>query len=216
MLRPVDFFDQTSVDRTAAADCLFNDVPLSFTVTAVIFTIQFLRWKKTWITLEDNLVIIERNTLKRYKNTIAVENISAVNIERNIFERLVGTYKIKIDTGSMTTAAKTDVAIVFKEKDAVIFRKSVLEKMTEIKDRINYDGEFRHQEYEKRYAEAVSPETHPDRLFDETAGGRKVFHSSKKDMMMHAIYTLPVISLIIAVSGAAAGSWYIVSDFGHL
>lgn len=180
-------------------------------VTAVIFTIQFLRWKKTWITLEDNLVIIERNTLKRYKNTIAVENISAVNIERNIFERLVGTYKIKIDTGSMTTAAKTDVVIVFKEKDAVIFRKSVLEKMTEIKDRINYDGEFRHQEYEKRYAEAVSPETHPDRLFDETAGGRKVFHSSKKDMMMHAIYTLPVISLIIAVSGAAAGSWYIAS-----
>lgn len=37
MLGPVYFFDQTSVDRAAAADCQFNDVPLFFTVTAVIF-----------------------------------------------------------------------------------------------------------------------------------------------------------------------------------
>ena len=30
---------------------------------------SFLRWRKTWIILEDNLVIIERNTLKRGART---------------------------------------------------------------------------------------------------------------------------------------------------
>ena len=182
-----------------------------FAVTAVILIIQFLRWKKTWIILEDNLVIIERNTINRYKNTIAVEKISAVNMERNIFERLVGTYKIKIDTGSMTTAATTDVAIVLKEKDAVRFRKQVLEKMARVKDRINFEAEAEGTGHEEGHVAAVSPETHPDRLFDETAGGRRVFHSSKKDMLMHAIYTLPVISLLVAICGIAAGSWYIAS-----
>ena len=35
-------------------------------------------------------MIIEMNTLKRSKNTIAIENISAVNMERNLFERMAG------------------------------------------------------------------------------------------------------------------------------
>ncbi len=183
-------------------------------VTAVILTIQFIKWKKTWIMLEDNLVIIERNTLKRYKNTIAVENISAVNMERNIFERLVGTYKIKMDTSSMTTAATTDVSIVLKEKEAVLFRKSVLEKIAKVKG-LSETKNTSNFNLESVNSEAVSPETHPDRLFDETEAGRKVFHSSKKDMVMHALYTLPVISLLTAVTGIAAGAWYIAS-FGFM
>ena len=82
-------------------------------VTLIVLFIQFLIWRKTWITIEDNLVIVERNTLKKVKNTIAIENISAVNMERNLFERIVGTYRIKMDTNSLTTAGETDISIVF-------------------------------------------------------------------------------------------------------
>lgn len=176
-------------------------------LTVAVLCFSFFRWRKTWIILDDNLVIIERNTLKKYKNTIAVENISAVNMEQNLFERLVGTYKIKMDTGSMTTANKTDVAIVLKEADAIRFRKAVLEKISEVKGTgqrgLTEDSSKIHQET------AVSPETHPDRLFDESAGGRKVFHSDKKDMLMHAVYTMPLISLFIAAAGVSGGIWYI-------
>lgn len=176
-------------------------------LTVIILAVQFFRWRKTWIILEENLVIIERNTLKRYKNTIAVENISAVNMERNLFERLVGTYKIKMDTNSLTTANTTDVAIVLKEAQAVLFRKAVLEKISEIK-RMNGRTQS-----DTAPEAAVSPETHPDRLFDESAGGRRVFHSSTKDMLKHALYTMPLISLFIAAAGVAGGIWYI-SAFG--
>ena len=102
-------------------------------ISLIVFGIQFLRWRKTWIILEDNLVIIEKNTLNRKKNTIAVENISAVNMERNLFERIVGTYRIKLDTNSMTTANETDVSIVFREDLAVEFRKTLLAKMNSAK-----------------------------------------------------------------------------------
>ena len=58
-------------------------------LTACVLIFQFLRWRKTWVILDDNLIIIERNTLRKVKNTIAIENISEVNMERNLFERLV-------------------------------------------------------------------------------------------------------------------------------
>ena len=102
-------------------------------ITLIVLGTQFLRWRKTWIILEDNLVIIERNTLKRSKNTIAIENISAVNMERNLFERMAGTYRIKLDTSSMTTAGKTDVSMVFRTDIAIAFRKTLIDRINMVK-----------------------------------------------------------------------------------
>lgn len=168
-------------------------------LTLIVLAIQFFRWRKTWIILEDNLVIIERNTLKKYKNTISIENISAVNMERNLFERLVGTYRIKMDTNSMTTASKTDVSIVFREDLAIEFRKTLIERINALKGNVN--------------TPALSVERQPDELFKSGEEGRKVFHSTPKDMLLHAFYAMPLFSLIIAVAGIGFAAWY-VSSFG--
>lgn len=170
-------------------------------ITLIVLGIQFFRWRKTWIILEDNLVIVERNTLKKYRNTIAIENISAVNMERNLFERIVGTYRLKMDTNSMTTANKTDVSIVFREDVAIEFRKTVLERMSRLKG----GGSEK----------ALSAERQPDRLAADETCGREIFHCSPKDMVKHALYTLPVFSLIIVVLGIGAVIWYSAS-FGFM
>lgn len=170
-------------------------------ISLIVFGIQFLRWRKTWIILEDNLVIIEKNTLNRKKNTIAVENISAVNMERNLFERIVGTYRIKLDTNSMTTANETDVSIVFREDLAIEFRKTLLAKMNAAKGNTEEP--------------AVSEERQPDQLTFAVASGKKVFHYGSKDMLKHAFYTLPVFSLVIAVLGFGFAGWYIIK-FGFI
>ena len=167
-------------------------------VTLLVFIFQFLRWRKTWITLDENLIIIERNTLKRVKNTIAVENISAVNMERNLFERVVGTSRIKMDTNSLTTAGKTDVSIVFRRDKAAAFRKAVLEKMYEVK---NFS--------EDRTAQAE------ERQQDESAfgAGKKVFRYTPKDMAAHCFYTASVFSLLLTLGGIFFVVWY-VSAYG--
>lgn len=170
-------------------------------ITIGIFGFQFFRWRKTWISLEDNLVIIERNTLRKIKNTIAIENISAVNMERNLFERVVGTYKIKMDTNSLSTANETDVSIVFSEDMAIEFRRLVLERINALKG----NGE----------TPALSEERTPDEIFEEKAEGKKVFHCSTKDMFMHALYSMPLFSLIISIAGIAGAMVYI-SYFGWL
>ena len=76
------------------------------------------RWYKTSITVKDGTVTIERRTLNHYVNAIAVQNISNINLEQNLFEILMGTYKLKLDTNSLSTASTTDVKIALKKKDA--------------------------------------------------------------------------------------------------
>ena len=170
-------------------------------LTFVVLFVQFLIWRKTWITIEDNLVIVERNTLKRVKNTIAIENISAVNMERNLFQRIVGTYRIKMDTNSLTTANETDISIVFSEKMAIGFRKLILERMNALKG--NTD------------TKALSEERQPDQLFESKMEGKKFFHSGALDMIKHGFYTLPLFSLVISIVGIGFMIWF-VTNYGFV
>lgn len=86
------------------------------------FAWHYLIWSRTYISIQDNALVIEKNTLNRKKNTIGIPNISNVNLEQNLFEMALGTCKLKLDTNTLTTANETDVNIVLKKKDAEKFR----------------------------------------------------------------------------------------------
>lgn len=172
-------------------------------LTVVVLSLQFFRWRKTWVTLDDNLIIVERDTLKKVKNTITIENISAVNMERNLFERIVGTYRIKIDTNSLTTAGKTDISIVFGYEKAVAFRDAVLHKMKEVKG------------VEKAEKKAEKAETASQQTWKEPENG-EVFRYKAKDMAAHCFYTASVFSLLITLGGIGLFIWYVNSyGFGQ-
>ena len=132
-------------------------------LTLLVFLWQFLRWRKTLITLDGNLIIIERNTLNKKKSTIAIENVSAVNMERNLFERIVGTYRLKLDTNSMTTANKTDVSIVLREDVALAFRQLIIARMNILKG-----GQGQ-----------MAEERQPDKLTQAAREGIRVLHCGK-------------------------------------
>lgn len=85
----------------------------------VILVYQIIVWAKTWITIGENSIVIERNTkISRKKNTIGIANISNVNVEQGLFAMLLGTCKLKLDTNSLSTANATDVIIVLKKSEA--------------------------------------------------------------------------------------------------
>lgn len=113
-----------------------NDFKIVLIVLAVIvgiLTIIFLycvnMWRKTWISIEEDAIVIERKTMFKVKNTIGIQNISNINLEQNILERIIGTYKIKMDTNSKTTADKTDVRIVLSKEMAMKFKEEVMLRM---------------------------------------------------------------------------------------
>lgn len=88
-------------------------------IIVIILVWQIIVWAKTWITIGESSIIIERNTkISRKKNTIGIANISNVNLEQGLLAMLLGTCKLKLDTNSLSTANATDVTIVLKKNQA--------------------------------------------------------------------------------------------------
>lgn len=137
---------------------------------AIIVGVQVFRWSKTYISIQEQAIVIEVNTLKQKKNTIGVKNISNINVEQNLFERLVGTATVKMDTNSMSTADQTDVKIVLKKETADQFRERVLRMMGEL--------------------EAVSEDEMMNSDEMDTQAGAGV-----EDMLIQGIFSLRLISI---------------------
>lgn len=100
-----------------------------FIITIILFTYQWMVWRKTYIIVEDQTIIVQRLTLNMKENTYGIKNISNVNLEQNLFEMVMGTYKIKIDTNSRTTADKTDIKIILAKDKAIEFKNFVMTQM---------------------------------------------------------------------------------------
>ncbi len=119
----------TSEDISALTD---RSLLILLSVTALLlFSVlsQVFVWSKTYISIEENAVVIEKGSINKKKNTIGIRNISNINLEQNLLEMILGTCKVKLDTNSLSTADSTDVKIVLKKADALWFQQTVTEKL---------------------------------------------------------------------------------------
>ena len=123
----IDLLEEPVTDETLRYT-LFAGGGLLLALLLVVFY-QFLVWRKTFVYFEGNTIVVERNTINRKKSTYSLANISNVNMEQNLFEMLIHTKRIKLDTDSFSTADQTDISIVFSEQKAQAFRTEVLSRM---------------------------------------------------------------------------------------
>ena len=92
---------------------------------------RYLIWSKTWISIQDDSLVYEKNTFTKKVNTIGIQSISNINMEQNILERILGTCKVKLDTNSLTTANQNDLAIVLKKSHALELKQYLLSIVSE-------------------------------------------------------------------------------------
>ncbi len=106
---------------------------LSLSVAAgVAFAVwNFIRWYKTVFYIDGGYLVVEKNTLMRRVSRVPLASISTVNLERNLFERFVGTAKIKLDINSSVTANSTDFVFVLPLEKAQAFEKEILRRKSE-------------------------------------------------------------------------------------
>ena len=102
----------------------------------VIVAWNILRWWKTPLTIKGDILIYERRTLNRLSNNISMSKISNINLEQNLFEMIMGTYTLKIDTSSLTTADNTDLEFVLKKEQAYWVKNYIVE-MTHREDKLD-------------------------------------------------------------------------------
>ena len=164
----------------AESDTSMGEVLLLIGILAaglvIVLGWQTLIWAKTYISIQDNVLIVERNTLNRKRNTIGLSNISNVNLEQNVLEMIFGTCKVKLDTNSLSTADETDVKIVLKKADAEWFRRVVL-------------GE----------AEVQQAEAEPN-LQSSNPQSRNGYTGSMGDIVLHGLFSIHISSVIFLIA----------------
>jgi len=80
-----------------------------------------LRWSKTFFYIDSGYLVVEKRTIMQRSSRLPLDSISTVNLERSLFERIVGTAKIKLDINSAATANKTDFVFVLPLAKAKTF-----------------------------------------------------------------------------------------------
>ncbi len=83
-------------------------------------------WKRTTFYIDGVDFVYERRTMFRASSRLPIQNIAVVNVERNIFERLIGTAKVKIDLNSSRTANSTDFKFVLRERQALELKEKLM------------------------------------------------------------------------------------------
>ncbi len=100
-----------------------NIVVALLLVAGVVWLI--LRWSKTVFYIDSGYLVVERRTLMHRTSRLPLGSISTVNLERSVFERVVGTAKIKLDINSAVTANKTDFIFVLPLEKAKAFEREL-------------------------------------------------------------------------------------------
>ena len=170
-------------------------------ILLIIFLWQVNRWYRTTLTIQDGTITSARATLNRRVNTIAIANISNINLEQNLFERLVGTYRMKMDTNSLSTADTTDLELVLKKKDAEEVKHLILTMLKEIQgEETNEEGVLQTETLDGGMNNNVQSGMQQSVFdeFDVEHGNYDVVYSFK-EIMVNGWITSSVIEILVAV-----------------
>ncbi|MBR3802230.1 MAG: PH domain-containing protein [Clostridia bacterium] len=121
--RGVSFSELLRYSAVGRIPAPVNIVVALLLIVLVVWLI--LRWSRTVFYIESGYLIVEKRTLMHRSSRLPLSSISTVNLERSLFERIVGTAKIKLDINSAATANKTDFIFVLPLAKAKAFEQEL-------------------------------------------------------------------------------------------
>lgn len=119
------------LSRITSGD-IYPAVLAAVLAAGIVFVVwTFIRWRKTLFYIESGHLVVEKNMLMHRVSRVPLGSISTVNLERNLFERVAGTAKVKLDINSSVTANSTDFVFVLSLAKAQAFEKEILRLRSE-------------------------------------------------------------------------------------
>jgi len=109
---------------------------------AVFAFFSWLQWRNIWVSAEDNTLIYESGIISKKRVTIPFSKINTIDMGRNLFQRLFGTCRLKVDTGAIDngTEKKAEMNIVFSLKDAEEFRRYIMNRSAQDEQELRQAG----------------------------------------------------------------------------
>lgn len=107
---------------------IYMIITIVIIILLLIFTVIFwISWKNTYLSFNNDSLIIERGKLFKRVTTIHLADIATINIKRNILEKIIGTSNIKIDLN--TNEETYNGKLVFKQTKALEIKNEILSRM---------------------------------------------------------------------------------------
>ncbi len=136
-LETEDFSDTGIFSGMGAFEALIA-IAVVLALLLLVLLFNFLRWRKTYIIIDDENLIVNKNFLINKKSTtVRLSSIATVNFQQGIPERIFGTYKLQVDINSSVTADTTDFNLVFKKDLAEEIKAKLTKHLDEDGDGIN-------------------------------------------------------------------------------
>lgn len=199
--------NQLKVDRITSVE-IFASVGILIAVTILILGILYLRWRKTYITLTDETLVIERLLLINKKiTTIGLKNISNVDFEQNILEKIIGTAKLKLDTNSLSTANQNDVKIILKLDKIKKLKKSILINIDKATKNINNGNDINASIENSENGESSEKTNIANEFYDDNNDNNdeKSTFDVKYDferILQHTLLSIPIFSVVFIIGAA--------------
>ena len=178
-------------------------------VFIIIIVLQLVVWSKTYISIQENAIVIERDALNKKKNTISIHSISNINMEQNLFEMLIGTCKVKMDTNSRSTADSTDVKIVLKKADALWFKQEIMRRIQDTESGFERD-DVRLEECSGNVLDKRQALDQSQRQAGQVSTGMSAFQSEDydvradmADILQHGFFSVNILSVMVIILGIA-------------
>ncbi len=105
-------------------------------ISAIVLLFLALKWKSTWIYTGEDTLYYESGVIAKKKRAIPFNKINTIDLRRNVFERIFGTARMKIDTGAIAdnSEEKSEMALVFSVADCELIRSYILNGSKEEND----------------------------------------------------------------------------------
>lgn len=111
-------------------------------ITVILCLLMVVFWLKTTITFGPNEAIVEFDFIYKKRKTIPYKKVAAVNVVRDVFDRIFGTTRLNININSSSNAATPEASFVFKADLAEQLKEELTSKLFQEQE------EEKHSDYE--------------------------------------------------------------------
>lgn len=112
-----------------------NELLISIAIGAGVCMLMTIYSALVWYTkkfyLKDNMLYYQTGIISKKVLTLSKDNISTIDIGQSVLQRIIGIYRLKVDSGS-TTLGKAEIEIVLN-KEKIDYIKSAIESTGDAK-----------------------------------------------------------------------------------
>lgn len=94
-------------------------------ILLIMLVSSVVKWYKTCFYIKENTLIYETGVFEKKVLKLPIDKITTIDFSQNIVNRVFGTFRLKIDSGSIT-AGCAEIDIVLNKQMAVDIRNSIL------------------------------------------------------------------------------------------